>query len=70
MPRFLTGDELGNIKSLRHSPGENKIEVKTIHNGMANDRPNSIDALAITSYSGSSKLVRFKIFSDLEGGCL
>lgn len=61
MPRFLTGDELGNVKTLRYSPDAPKdtakVEGKTIHKGNAENPVKAIQKLALLSASGS-KLVR------------
>jgi hypothetical protein len=53
MPRFITGDELGNIKSLRYSVGvvgDAQVELKTIIAGAILDgRPNAVQALAVVA---------------------
>ena len=56
MLRFLTGDELGNVKSLRYSLagaiGGSQVELKTIHAGtLSNGKPNAVQALAAVSGS-------------------
>ncbi|KAF8894509.1 hypothetical protein BD779DRAFT_843249 [Infundibulicybe gibba] len=53
MPRFLTADELGNIKVLRYSPGPSTSEIKTLHRGEPST--GGIQALSITSGQGQSK---------------
>lgn len=67
MSRFLVGDELGNIKSLRHQ--ENKAEIKTIHDGSSTGKSKGIQALSIASTSSGSKLVRIytkTLFQDIQ----
>ena len=59
MPRFLTGDELGNIKSLRHH--ESNSELKTIHDGSSTGKLKGIQALSMASASDGSKLVRIHV---------
>lgn len=58
MPRFLTGDELGNIKSVRYTPdvaeGEAKSAIKTLYNG----KSSGVQVLAITPRPGGSQSVR------------
>ena len=58
MPRFLTGDELGNIKSLRYTG--NNTELETIHDGLSTGKLKSIQALSVTSTSepDGTRLVR------------
>ncbi|KAF8136311.1 WD40-repeat-containing domain protein [Boletus edulis] len=54
MPRFLTGDELGNIKSFSYDPDaspENKLLLKTLHNGTLAGRAQGIQKLAMTTSS-------------------
>lgn len=52
MPRFFTGDELGNIKSLRYTG--NNLELMTVHDGSSTGKLKGIQAMAIAS---TSKLV-------------
>lgn len=56
MPRFFTGDELGNIKSLRYT--EDKLELNMIYDGSSADKLKSIQALSTTFISNGSRLVR------------
>ncbi|KAA1469473.1 hypothetical protein DENSPDRAFT_878950 [Dentipellis sp. KUC8613] len=53
MPRFLAGDELGNIKSLKYNPaqkpGEAKAEVSTIYEGSEGGKEKAIQALAVSA---------------------
>lgn len=56
MPRFLIGDELGNIKSLRCS-GDNS-ELKTIHDGSHSGKAKCIQALSAASTLSGATLVR------------
>ncbi|KIM87003.1 hypothetical protein PILCRDRAFT_815437 [Piloderma croceum F 1598] len=55
MPRFLIGDELGNIKSLRCS-GDN-LELKTIHDGSHTGKGKCIQALSAASTSSGATLL-------------
>ncbi|KAG9318436.1 hypothetical protein JVU11DRAFT_527 [Chiua virens] len=51
MPRFLTGDELGNIKSVSYDPNalpEHKLSLKTLHDGTSNGRTRGVQKLAIS----------------------
>src|SRR5882762_4849277 len=56
MPRFLTGDELGNIKSLRYA--ENNLELKTIYDGSNIGKAKGVQALSIVSTTSGARLVR------------
>lgn len=56
MPRFLTGDELGNIKSLRYA--ENSLELKTIYDGSNIGKAKGVQALSIVSTTSGARLVR------------
>ncbi|TFY66144.1 hypothetical protein EVG20_g4943 [Dentipellis fragilis] len=53
MPRFLAGDELGNIKSLKYiaaeKPGETKAEVSTIYDGSEGGKEKAIQALSVSA---------------------
>ena len=53
MPDFLTGDELGNIRSLRYSPNAtsgSQTELKTLRTGkIVNGKPYAVQALALSS---------------------
>jgi ribosome biogenesis protein NSA1 len=52
MPRFLVGDELGNIKSVGYSPTsqeESKPVLKTLHDGTVTGRTKSIQKLALNA---------------------
>jgi len=58
MPRFLTGDELGSIKSVSYDPGTsttNKLLLKTLHDGTSAGRARGVQKLAI-SRSGSTQV--------------
>ncbi|KII88580.1 hypothetical protein PLICRDRAFT_629267 [Plicaturopsis crispa FD-325 SS-3] len=58
---FLTGDELGNIKTLRYFPegtaDGQKTEVKTIHDGTSGEKPKGVQKLCIGSSSDGKKLL-------------
>jgi hypothetical protein len=62
--RFLSGDDLGNIKSLRYTPPDNttnegKTETKTIYEGVMDGKVNGVRVLAVGSADGVT-LVRKK----------
>ncbi|KAF9227973.1 hypothetical protein BS17DRAFT_746999 [Gyrodon lividus] len=51
MPRFLTGDELGSIKSVSYNPNEstgNITQLKTLHDGTSTARARGVQNLAIS----------------------
>ncbi|EIM89890.1 uncharacterized protein STEHIDRAFT_36630, partial [Stereum hirsutum FP-91666 SS1] len=55
MPRFLTGDELGNIKSITYpSASTSTPEATLLHDGSAGGKSRAIQALAVSSSSGAS----------------
>ncbi|KAH7930829.1 hypothetical protein BV22DRAFT_1190936 [Leucogyrophana mollusca] len=59
MPRFLTGDELGNIKSVRYSPAEaneTRVQLKTLHDGSTGKKKKSTSKLAFAA-DGDAKLL-------------
>lgn len=59
MSRFITGDELGNIKVIKYSAdAEPKTELKTVHDGSATGKLKTVQRLAIASTSNGPKLVR------------
>ena len=59
MPRFLTGDELGNIKSLQYSPNNNtKGALRILYDGSNSGRTKGIQALSISSSHSGEKMVR------------
>lgn len=61
MPRFLTGDELGNIKAFKYVPSsraESKVTVTTLYNGSGKGKERAVQKLAITPTSGDGPLVR------------
>jgi ribosome biogenesis protein NSA1 len=52
MPRFLVGDELGNIKSVQYNPASqetSKSVLKTLHDGTATGRAKGIQKLALSN---------------------
>jgi ribosome biogenesis protein NSA1 len=52
MPRFLVGDELGNIKSVGYnptSPEEPKPVLKTLFDGTVTGRTKSIQKIAVNA---------------------
>lgn len=59
MPRFITGDELGNIKALQYSPEkEIKVDLRTIYDGSSSGKIKGIQALSVSSSPSGEKLVR------------
>ncbi len=60
MSRFLTGDELGNIKSFKYVPSstaESNVTVSTLYDGSGKGKERAVQKLA-TSTSGDGPLVR------------
>lgn len=58
MSRFLTGDELGNIKSLKYNvDAETRTELKTIYDGSSFGKLKGVQRLAIASTPNGTKLV-------------
>jgi len=60
MPRFFTGDELGNIKSFNYassSTPESKVTVTTLHDGSGKGKERAVQNLAIHA-SGDGPIVR------------
>ncbi|KAI0064617.1 hypothetical protein BV25DRAFT_1781958, partial [Artomyces pyxidatus] len=55
MPRFLTGDELGNIKSFRYSPSDGKSDVATLRDGSETGKLRSVQRMTVAA--SGSKLV-------------
>jgi ribosome biogenesis protein NSA1 len=70
MPRFLTGDELGNIKSLNYLPSsraDSKATVTTLFDGDSKGKERAVQKLALST-SSDIPLVRGhygSMFSDL-----
>ena len=67
MPRFLTGDELGSIKSVSYDPDAspaNKLLLKTLHGGTLTGRTRGIQKLAIVK--SNPTLVRASLTSTAE----
>ncbi|OJA14005.1 hypothetical protein AZE42_07005 [Rhizopogon vesiculosus] len=59
MPRFLFGDELGNIKSVQYDPASqetSKSVLKTLHDGTATGRTKGIQKLALNNAGEKSLL--------------
>ena len=58
MSRFITGDELGNIKTIKYSAdAELTTVLKTVHDGSATGKTKAVRRLAIATTSSGSKLV-------------
>jgi ribosome biogenesis protein NSA1 len=65
MPRFLTGDELGSIKSLNYvlsSKAESKVTVTTLYDGSGKAKERAVQKLAVTT-SENGPLVRAAVNS-------
>lgn len=59
MPRFFTGDELGNIKSLYYRPDQEiKTDLSTLHDGSESGKAKAIQALSTASTLSGATLVR------------
>ena len=61
MPRFLTGDELGNIKALQYSSNNNTkgaLRLRILYDGSNSGRTKGIQALSISSSPSGEKMVR------------
>jgi ribosome biogenesis protein NSA1 len=63
MPRFLTGDELGNIKSLKYLPSsraDSKVTVTTLFNGSVKGKERAAQKLAVSTL-GDGPVVRDQV---------
>ena len=63
MPRFLTGDELGNIKSLKYVPSsraDSKVTVTTLFNGSVKGKERAAQKLAVST-PGDGLVVRDQV---------
>ncbi|KAL1714512.1 hypothetical protein EV715DRAFT_257277, partial [Schizophyllum commune] len=51
MARFIVGDELGNLKTLRYALGKEgeAAQLKTIHQGSAESSARAVQALAVNT---------------------
>ncbi|RDB21318.1 WD repeat-containing protein 74 [Hypsizygus marmoreus] len=58
MHRFLTGDELGNIKTLRYSPDAPADASRTTTATLYSGNSNSVTVLAVDPQAGGSKFVQ------------
>jgi ribosome biogenesis protein NSA1 len=62
MPRFLAGDELGNIKSFKYAPSskaESRVTVATLYDGSGKGKERAVQKLAVhSSGDGHGPLVR------------
>jgi hypothetical protein len=61
MPRFLSGDELGYIKSLDYLPSsraDSNVTVSTLYDARGERTPRAVQKMAI-SISSDSHLVRY-----------
>jgi hypothetical protein len=61
MARFLLGDELGHIKSLRYTPdAQEKVSLTVVHD--ASQRHAAIQGLAISSSKNEPTMVRISVY--------
>ena len=58
MPRFFSGDELGNIKALTYLPSESKVTVETLYDGSGKGKDRAVQKMAV---SMDGQLVRDQI---------
>ncbi|KAH7889744.1 hypothetical protein F5I97DRAFT_1801153 [Phlebopus sp. FC_14] len=71
MPRFLTGDELGSIKSVSYIPNEppeSRTQLKTLYDGTSTGRTRAIQRLAISRENVDHPLVQRKLASARADG--
>ena len=61
MARFLLGDELGHIKSLRYTPdvSQEKVSLSVVHD--ASQRHAAVQGLAISSSKNEPTIVRISV---------
>lgn len=61
MPRFVTGDELGNIKSFNYVPSstaQSKVAVSTLYDGADKGKQRAVQKLAVHTSGDGGPLVR------------
>lgn len=49
MPRFFSGDELGNIKALTYLPSESKVTVETLYDGSGKGKHRAVQKMAVST---------------------
>jgi hypothetical protein len=49
MPRFFSGDELGNIKALNYLPAESKVTVETLYDGSGKGKHRAVQKMAVST---------------------
>lgn len=57
MPRFFSGDELGNIKALTYLPAS-KVTVETLYDGSGKGKHRAVQKMAVST---DGQLVRIQI---------
>ena len=61
MPRFFSGDELGNIKALTYPPAskaDSKATVVTLYDGSGKGKHRAVQKMAVSTSSTDRQLVR------------
>ncbi len=61
MPRFFSGDELGNIKALTYLPAskaDSKVTVVTLYDGSGKGKHRAVQKLAVSTSPTDGQLVR------------
>jgi hypothetical protein len=49
MPRFFSGDELGNIKALTYLSAESKVTVETLYDGSGKGKHRAVQKMAVST---------------------
>jgi ribosome biogenesis protein NSA1 len=57
MPRFVSGDELGNIKALTYKP-DSKATVVTFYDGSGKGKHRAVQKIALSTSPTDGQLVR------------
>jgi hypothetical protein len=60
MPRFFSGDELGNIKALTYLPAS-KVTVVTLHDGGGKGKHRAVQKIAVSTAPTDGQLVCVQI---------
>ena len=64
MPRFFSGDELGNIKALTYLPAStlgSKVTVVTLHDGSGKGKHRAVQKIAVSTAQTDGQMVRVQI---------
>jgi ribosome biogenesis protein NSA1 len=64
MPRFFSGDELGNIKALTYlsaSKADSKVTVATLYDGSGKGKHRAVQKMAVSTSPADGQLVRVPI---------